>query len=163
VPRPRIRQQPANRRLLPSTPMQLAHTETNQADTLPDLLGAGPYAPLYGAILLSSLLVGDPSTELGGDAPAEAAVEGQVEGVQGGERVRGGCGAVGVRTRPGLVRLAAGGPQAASGRLSHSCSQCRPSDRWRVMRPWPVCRAGFQLRDHAPSYGSVQASARSAG
>ena len=35
---------------------------------------------------------------------------------------------------------AAGGPQAAANRVSHSCSRCQPSGRCRVMWPRP-CRA----------------------
>jgi len=43
---------------------------------------------------------------------------------------------------------AAGGPQAASHRFSHSCSWCQPSGRWRARwpRPWRAVRAATAIR-----------------
>ena len=43
---------------------------------------------------------------------------------------------------------AAGGPQAASQRLSHSCSRCQPCGRWRVRwpLPWRAVRAAMAIR-----------------
>ncbi len=56
-------------------------------------------------------------------------------------RGSGGRGAVGGADRFGAGQAAAaGGPQAASQRFSHSCSRCQPSGRWRVRLPLP-CRA----------------------
>jgi hypothetical protein len=56
-------------------------------------------------------------------------------------RGSGGLAAWRVRDRFGAGQAAAaGGPQAASQRFSHSCSRCQPCGRWRVMWPLP-CRA----------------------
>ena len=57
--------------------------------------------------------------------------------------------AVGVRDLFGAGQAAAaGGPQAASHRFSHSCSRCQPSGRWRARRPrpWRAVRAATAIR-----------------
>jgi hypothetical protein len=59
------------------------------------------------------------------------------------------AGAVGGADRFGAGQAAAaGGPQAASHRFSHSCSRCQPSGRWRVMwpLPWRAVRAATAIR-----------------